>query len=62
MTPNKKREEYPLSQRWEPLDPKVKRAVRRSLTEWLAKEYAPPVEMSAELRELLKRMEEGEAE
>ena len=62
MTPHDKNEQQHLSHHWDPLDPNVKRAVRQSLAEWLAKEYAPTTEMSAELRALLKRMEEGETE
>jgi hypothetical protein len=61
MTPNgRKREDHPMSQHWAPLDPKVKRAVRQSLAECLAKEYAPPAEIPAELRALLARMDQGE--
>jgi hypothetical protein len=61
MTPNdRKREEPIVPQHWAPLDPKVKRAVRRSLADWLAKEYAPPAEISPELRALLVRIEECE--
>ena len=51
-------EDHPLSHHWDPLDPRVKRAVRQSLAEWLAKEYAPPAEIPPELRALLKRMDE----
>jgi hypothetical protein len=62
MTDDKKPKEHPLSQRWTTLAPEVKQGVQQSLAEWLAKEYKPPAEMSAELRALLKRMEEGETE
>jgi hypothetical protein len=58
MTTHDKNEEQHLSHNWDPLDPKVKQAVRQSLADWLAKEYAPPAEIPPELRELLKRMDE----
>ena len=62
MTDDKKPSERHLSTRKPTLAPEVKRAFRQSLAEWFAKEYAPPAEMSAELRALLKRMEECETE
>jgi hypothetical protein len=59
MTDDKKPNEHPLSERWPTLAPEVKRAFQQSLAEWLTKEYAPPAELSAELRALLSRMEEA---
>ena len=56
------REQPPVSQYWAPLDLKVKRAVRQSLADWLAKEYALPTEISPELRALLARIEACEAQ
>ena len=62
MTPeDEKPEAQAFSHHWDPLDPKLKRAVRQSLAEWLANEYAPPAEIPSELRALLKRMEEVES-
>jgi hypothetical protein len=59
--PNAKiREEQPVSRHWAPLDPKVRRAVRQSLADWLSKEYAPPAEVSPELGALLARIEASE--
>jgi hypothetical protein len=54
------REEQPMSRHCAPLDGRVKRAVRQSLAEWLAKEYAPPAEISPELGALLARIEAAE--
>ena len=52
------RDEQP--RHWAPLDPKVRRAVRRTLADWLAKEYEPPAEVSPELEALLARIEQCE--
>lgn len=62
MTDDKEPNEHALSKRWPTLAPEVKRAFQQSLAEWLAKEYGPPAETSAELRALLKRMEGSETE
>jgi hypothetical protein len=60
MPDNKQVEEHPFSGPWPLLDPKIKKAVRRSLEEWMAQEYPSPAEIPAGLRDLLSRMDERE--
>jgi hypothetical protein len=55
-------ENLKLSRNWEPIKPKVKRAARQSLAEWWAKQYALPRGLPPELRALLRRIEECEAD
>jgi hypothetical protein len=47
-----------MSRQWRLLDPKLKRAVRQSVAEWLAREYAPAADLPPELRALLQQMDD----